>query len=99
MNDKEELATPMEMDMDESSDDKEPAFSLSCKVASKTPENYDDDERLNNRKADEQFQLWFDEDQVSNKHLFDNAVKLSEEVGAELTIEQVVSSFNILKYF
>ena len=43
VNDKEELATPMEMDMDQSSDDEEPAFSLSCKVASKTPENYDDD--------------------------------------------------------
>ena len=37
-NDKEELAPTMDKDMDESSDDEKPAFSLSCKVASKTPE-------------------------------------------------------------
>ena len=42
---------------------------------------------------------WLDNDQVCNDFLYDGAGKLPELVGAKITIEQVLDSFDTMKYF
>ncbi len=58
---------------------------------------YKEDEVKLSERADDKFHHWLDEDHVSNKGLFDKAEKFLEEVGAELIIQQIVSSFDMLK--
>ena len=50
-------------------------------------------------KANSQFKDWLEGDQVSNEFLFDKAHELPEVCGEKVTIEQVISSFDTMKYF
>ena len=49
--------------------------------------------------ADRIIESWLERDQVSNEFLFDKAPKLPDTVGAEVTIEQVICSFDTMRYF
>ena len=68
-----------------------------CKVVAKKSTTNEETELI--EKTDAQFDSWMGEDLVANQHLFNKAPRLPEEEGAEMSIEQVVTSFDSMKYF
>ena len=51
------------------------------------------------REANSIIDKWLDNEQVCNNFLYDGAGKFPELVGAKITIEQVLDSFDTMKYF
>ena len=50
-------------------------------------------------KADALIKDWLETYQVSNLFLFDKAERLTEAIGAGISIEKIISSFDTMKYF
>ena len=96
METEEELDDPMAMD---SSDD-ESVVKIEAEAVQ--PKKNDVAEKTDQALLEEANAIiddWLNNDQVCNDFLFEDATRLPESLGEKMTIEQVISSFDTMKYF